>query len=333
MKKNTPLIRFDWAIKKLLRNKANFDILEGFLSELLQETIKIRQILDSESNKETSNDKHNRVDLLVENTKGELVIIEVQNSKEYDYFHRILFGTSKAITEYIQEGDAYSKIKKVISITIAYFDLGQGKDYIYHGIHQFKGLHHGDILNLAEKQKVLYDKEKVYEIFPEYWLIKVSQFNDAVQDKLDEWIYFLKNGEVQDNFTAKGLDAAKAKLDKMSLTDEERQEYKYYLKRLRDVASEQHTKMADAEDLLKAKEEGLREGFEQGVEEGFEQGIEQGIEKGIEQGIEKGIEQGIEKEQQKAILGFYDLGIESEKIAQALNITEAKVSKVIKEYR
>ncbi|MBL4648664.1 MAG: Rpn family recombination-promoting nuclease/putative transposase, partial [Aureispira sp.] len=282
MKKNIPLIRFDWAIKKLLRNKANFDILEGFLSELLQETIKIRQILDSESNKETSNDKHNRVDLLVENTKGELIIIEVQNSKEYDYFHRILFGTSKAITEYIQEGDTYSKIKKVISITIAYFDLGQGKDYIYHGIHQFKGLHHGDILNLAEKQKVLYKKEQVYEIFPEYWLIKVSQFNGAIKDKLDEWIYFLKNGEVQDDFTAKGLDAAKVKLDKMSLTDEEQKEYKYYLKRLRDIASEQHTKMADAEDLLKAKEEGLREGFEQGREKGIEKGREEGIEKGRE---------------------------------------------------
>ena len=333
MKKNIPLIRFDWAIKKLLRNKANFDILEGFLSELLQEIIKIRQILDSESNKETSNDKHNRVDLLVENTKGELIIIEVQNSKEYDYFHRILFGTSKAITEYIQEGDTYSKIKKVISITIAYFDLGQGKDYIYHGIHQFKGLHHGDILNLAEKQKVLYKKEQVYEIFPEYWLIKVSQFNGAIKDKLDEWIYFLKNGEVQDDFTAKGLDAAKVKLDKMSLTDEEQKEYKYYLKRLRDIASEQHTKMADAEDLLKAKEEGLREGFEQGREKGIEKGREEGIEKGREEGIEKGREEGREKEQQKAILGFYDLWIEVVKIAQALNVTEEKINQIIKENR
>lgn len=39
------LIRFDWAMKRLLRNKANFDILEGFLSELLKEDIKIKQIL------------------------------------------------------------------------------------------------------------------------------------------------------------------------------------------------------------------------------------------------------------------------------------------------
>ena len=121
------LVRFDWAMKRLLRHKANFDILEGFLSELLGEEVTIRQILDSESNKETEDDKHNRVDILVENSKNELVIIEVQNSNEYDYFHRMLFGTSKAITEHIKEGQPCAEVKKVISITIAYFDLGQAR--------------------------------------------------------------------------------------------------------------------------------------------------------------------------------------------------------------
>lgn len=133
------LVRFDWAMKKMLRHKANFDILEGFLSELLGEDIFIKQILDSESNKEKEDDKFNRVDILVENSKGELIIIEVQNSKEYDYFHRILYGTSKAITEHIKEQQAYSYVKKVISITIAYFDLGQGEDYVYHGTTVFRG--------------------------------------------------------------------------------------------------------------------------------------------------------------------------------------------------
>lgn len=98
-------------MKKLLRHKANFDILEGFLSELLEEEITIKQILDSESNKETEDDKFNRVDILVENSKNELVIIEVQNSKEHDYFHRMLFGTSKAITEHIREGRPYADVK------------------------------------------------------------------------------------------------------------------------------------------------------------------------------------------------------------------------------
>ena len=38
-KKQRKLITFDWAMKRLLRSKANFDILEGFLSELLDEDI------------------------------------------------------------------------------------------------------------------------------------------------------------------------------------------------------------------------------------------------------------------------------------------------------
>jgi len=47
------LISFDWAMKKLLRSKANFEILEGFLSELLKDNIHILEILESESNKKT----------------------------------------------------------------------------------------------------------------------------------------------------------------------------------------------------------------------------------------------------------------------------------------
>jgi len=175
------LVRFDWAMKRMLRHKANFDILEGFLSELLGEDVRIKQILDSESNKETDDDKHNRVDILVENSKDELVIIEVQNSKEYDYFHRMLYGTSKAISEHIKEGQAYAEVKKIISITIAYFDLGQGKDYVYHGTTVFKGVHKNDVLTLSGKQVELYKKGNIHEVYSEYWVIKVSQFHNRVK--------------------------------------------------------------------------------------------------------------------------------------------------------
>jgi predicted transposase/invertase (TIGR01784 family) len=250
------LVRFDWAMKKMLRHKANFDILEGFLSELLEEDIKIMQILESESNKETEDDKYNRVDILVENSKGELVIIEVQNSKEYDYFHRMLFGAAKAITEHIKEGQPYAEVKKVIAITIAYFDLGQGKDYVYHGTTVFKGIHKHDILMLADKQMELYKKNNIHEIYPEFWVIKVGKFGNRVNDKLDEWIYFFKNAEIKADFSAKGLKEANERLDEMKLNEKDAKEYKRYLKELRDIASEQHTKMADAQDLILAEQKG-----------------------------------------------------------------------------
>jgi len=244
------LVRFDWAMKRLLRHKANFDILEGFLTELLGEEVTIKQILDSESNKETEDDKHNRVDILVENSKNELVIIEVQNSNEYDYFHRMLFGTSKAITEHIKEGQPYAEVKKVISITIAYFDLGQGKDYVYQGTTVFRGIHKNDILALSGKQVELYKKNNIHEVYPEYWVIKVSQFHNRVKDKLDEWIYFFKNAEIKSGFSAKGLKEVNERLDEMKLNEQDAKAYKRYLKNLRDIASEQYTKMVDAQDLI-----------------------------------------------------------------------------------
>ena len=246
------LVRFDWAMKHLLRDKANYSVLEGFLSVLLNEKVTIKQILSSQSNKVTEDDKYNDVDILVENSYGELIIIEVQNTKEYDYFHRILYGTSKVIAEYIDEGRAYEEVKKVISITIAYFDLGQGADYVYHGTNTFLGIHKGDVLTLSDKQRDLYGKQHVFQIYPEYWIIKAGIFDEKeVHDELDEWIYFFKTGEVKDEFTAQGLAEAKEKLDKLKLTPEERKEYDAFIERLRKVASLQKTEMEDVKDLLK----------------------------------------------------------------------------------
>ena len=107
---NRRLVRFDWAMKHLLRNKANFDILEGFLSELLGTPVVINQILEQESNKQTENDKFNRVDLLVQTEQDERIIIEVQCDSEWDYLSRILYGTSKTITEHLKEGAHYYQI-------------------------------------------------------------------------------------------------------------------------------------------------------------------------------------------------------------------------------
>ncbi len=258
------LIRFDWAIKKLLRNKANFVVLEGFLSELLFDNIQIKQILESESNKDDIDDKYNRVDILTQNSKNELIIIEIQNTYEIDYFQRMAFSASKAISENIDSGESYLHVKKVISIHIVYFELGQGKDYVYKGLTNFEGLHKQDILQLSKKQKDTFVKSKVSDIFPEYYIIKVNTFNDEAKDTLDEWIYFLKNSEVKDTFKAKGLAEAKNILDIMCLNKEQQYGYNRYLDFLHVKASAiislqaqqeelMEKKMAEAEDKIKLK--------------------------------------------------------------------------------
>jgi predicted transposase/invertase (TIGR01784 family) len=248
------LIRFDWAIKRLLRNKANFVVLEGFLSELLFDNIKIEHILESESNQDYHDDKFNRVDILTHNSKNELIIIEIQSTYEIDYFHRMAYGVSKSISENLKLGQKYSEIKKVISINIVYFDLGQGQDYIYRGKTNFKGLHHNDILSLSEKQKQTFVKEEVADIFPEYYLLKVNQFNDIAKDTLDEWVYFLKNSEVKDNFKAKGLKEANEVLDIMRLPKDDHYGYNRYLDSLHLKASEVFSLQSEAEYKVREEE-------------------------------------------------------------------------------
>ena len=222
------LITFDWAIKRLLRSKANFGILEGFLSELLKEDIVILEVLESEGNKEEKQDKFNRVDLKVRNSKDEIIIIEIQYDREYDYLQRIFYGVSKTAIEYMEEGQAYSKITKVISVNILYFDLGKGSDYIYKGTTRFIGLHQHDHLELTDRQKELFKKDSVESLYPEYYLIKINRFNDKAKDTLDEWIYFLKNEEIKESFTAKGLKEAQEKLSIMKLPEEEQKAYDHY---------------------------------------------------------------------------------------------------------
>jgi predicted transposase/invertase (TIGR01784 family) len=238
-------------VKKLLRNKANFVVLEGFLSELFFDDIKIQKILESEGNQDTENDKYNRVDILTQNSKNELIIVEIQNIYEIDFFHRMIYGTSKALIENISLGQPYSEIKKVISINIVYFDLGQGKDYVYKGKTNFEGLHEKDTLQLSIQQKQTFTKKEISDFFPEYYIIKVNKFDDIAKDTLDEWVYFLKNSEVKDEFKAKGLAEAKEVLDIMRLDKEQQYGYNRYLDYLHYKASEILSLRLEAEDKVR----------------------------------------------------------------------------------
>ena len=222
------LVSFDWALKKLLRSKANFGVLEGFLSELLNEKITICEILESESNRRTRSDKQNRLDLKARNHKGEFIIIEVQYDFQLDYMHRILYSAARTVTEHLGSGHPYGEVVKVISVSILYFDLGHGEDYVYHGTTRFRGIHCNDTLELSRKQFEVYGKHLPQDLFPEYYLIKVNSFDDVARNTLDEWIYFLKNEEIKDSFKAQGLKEAKARLALLKLSDKERQVYESY---------------------------------------------------------------------------------------------------------
>ena len=198
MDKSNHYIRFDWAIKHILRDKANFGILEGLLSVLLNEEVKIEEILESESNQMKDDDKFNRVDIKAKNSKGHIIIVEVQLTRQLYYLQRILYGTCKAITEHINIGDKYDQVKKVYSVSILYCDYGQGDDYVYHGETRFKGIHTGNQLLVNTKEDGVIVPHLPKEVFPEYYLVRVNAFSKIPESPLDEWMEYLKDGVVKD---------------------------------------------------------------------------------------------------------------------------------------
>jgi predicted transposase/invertase (TIGR01784 family) len=266
MSKERKLISFDWVIKRMLKDKGDFTIVEGFLSELLYEDIKIINILESESSREKKDSRSNRVDILVEDSQKKLIIVEIQHETEYDYLQRILFGASKLVVENIKKGMMYGKIRKIISVSIVYFDLGQGEDYVYLGQTKFIGLNKKDVLKLNRTQQELYKAEKIEDIYPEYYLLKVNQFDDVTRNAIDEWIYFLKNEEIKDDFKAKGIQEAKKELDILKMPDEERQEYEAYIEDLRYQASMYESSYKVGE--MKGEKQGIKKGREEGIKEG-----------------------------------------------------------------
>ena len=255
-------VRFDWAIKRLLRQKANYGVLEGFLTVFLGEKVTILEILESESNQLSAEDKFNRVDIKARNSKDEIIIIEIQNTRELYYLERILYGVAKAITEHISLGEAYYKVKKIYSISVLYFDIGKGNDYLYYGQNHFVGVHTGDHLQVNVKERDAIVSRMPAEIFPEYVLIRVNEFDKVAVTPLEEWMKYLKDGTIRPDTTAPGLSEAREKLKYFSMPQKERMAYDEHLNAV----------MIQNDVLDSAKLEGKIEGRAEGHAEGRAEG-------------------------------------------------------------
>lgn len=260
-------IRFDWAMKRLLRDKANYGVLEGLITTLLGRPIKIQKLLESESNQENEEDKQNRVDVLAEDEQGVLYLIEVQNETELAYFQRMLFGASKLVTEYINRGQGYENVRKVYSINIVYFNLGEGKDIVYHGKTEFRGIHNHELLRLSPFQRQRFAVDEVSELYPEYYILKVNDFDRWSRVPLEQWIYFLNTGEIPDDATAPGLGEARQKLKLDHMTREELRAYYRHLDNV--IILRDNITTARGEGHLEGKAEGRAEGRAEGIAEGI----------------------------------------------------------------
>ena len=257
-------IRFDWAAKNILRNKADFVVFEGLISVLVKEKVSIVELLESESNQDQRNDKYNRVDIKAKNSKGEIILVEIQQTREADYLQRMLYGVAKAITEHMGRGKMYENVKKVFSINILYFKLGEGKDYLYHGQTTLTGVHDGDMLNLTEHEREDLKVVSPEDVFPEYYVIRVNEFDKLATDPLEEWIRYLKDDYISPDTTAPGLKEAKERLEYLRMTPEQQRSYDHYIDTMVRDADVYRTQMLE---IKIAREKVLAEGRAEGRKE------------------------------------------------------------------
>jgi predicted transposase/invertase (TIGR01784 family) len=245
--KERPLISFDYAVKYLLRSKTKDDyaILGGFLSELMGRRVKVIDILESETNKVDADEKTNRVDIKAQidtstplgdristplnDRGGEFAVFEIQFSREYDFFARVLFGVSKAVTEQVKSGETKYNINKVYSINIAYSNMTAKREYLFYGrFSGFQGVHFKEE-SIPFAQTVDEKSKDLIDIHPEYYLILPGMFDDELRGKFDEWVYILKHTAAREDFTAAGIEEAKVKLDLLTMPPNERKAYERYL--------------------------------------------------------------------------------------------------------
>ena len=262
MEVSNKYIRFDWAVKRMLRDKANFAVLEGLITVLTGEKVTIAEILDSDGNQVNTVDKFNRVDIKAKNERGDRIIVKLKLTRELYFIMRMLNGVTKALTEHIEIGNKYDKVKKVYSINILYFDLGQGSDYLYHGKTVFTGVHTGDQLRVNTREADEIKMTVPEDVFPEYYIVRVNEFNDVARTPIEEWLDYLKNNRIKDDTSTPGLKEARQRLLYMTMTDAERKAYDAHMDDI----------MVQNDVLDTAKMEGRAEGRIEGRAEGRVEG-------------------------------------------------------------
>lgn len=255
-----PLISFDFAIKYLLKNKGDYDIIEGFISALFASQgyppIKINALLDTESNKETLELKKSIADLVVEDAEGNKYIVEIERSYTPHFMHKACFNSSRLVVDGIYGNQDYTTIKKIFHISLLYFSTKEMLKPIYHGktiIHEVDTKHPVDV-RIANEGLVIFNTPNV---FPEYFFISVPMFDDIINSEIDEWLYVMKHSDIKQSFKSPYMAKVAERLAVIKMSAAERNEYIYYQKQ--SVHSQDILQAAETKGKVEGKAEGRTE--------------------------------------------------------------------------
>ena len=319
-----PLVSFDAAIKYLLKNKGDFQIIEGFISALLKafgySAVKIKALLDSESNKEQDKLKRSIADLVVEDEQDNKYIVEIDRAYTSTFLYKACFNTSRLVVNSLSAQENYSTIKKIFHVNLLYFVPKNMEQPLYHGKTLFKGL--GDSgpvdIHISDLGGRIFD---AHHVLPEYFVISIPSFNDVIKQEIDEWLYVMKHSAVREDFHSPYMSQVADRLSVLKLTSEERA--LYYQERFAAFKARDY--------LTSAEERGREEGMQKGIKKGMQKGIKKGREEGREEGMQKGIEKGREEEKLAIASNILSKGYTHEEVQALTGLSMSQIAQLAQE--
>ncbi len=278
----------DFGFKKIFGQEVNSDLLIDFLNSLL---VGERHILDIEfMNKErhgrSASERSLIYDIYCKTDSGEYIIVEMQNRKQNRFLDRMLFYTSRSISEQGERGRLWDyDIKAVYGIAFMNFTEDTLTEFRTDAI-------------IADKSTGRQMSDKLRLIFLQLPLFKIDDPEKCTSD-FERWIYVLKNMETLERMPYAAKSKVFKKLESITnlseLTPRERLKYDEAIRIMRDnYTFELEAKQRLEEAIKKAQEKALKEGLEKGLEKGLEEGREKGREDGILQTAQNMIEQGLD---------------------------------------
>jgi predicted transposase/invertase (TIGR01784 family) len=301
------LPRYDRIFKKIFGSKGNTDILRSLLSAILDmppESLETITVEDPNLRQESgSADKCPVLDLKLTLSDGTGVDLELQVGSVSNMKKRIIFCTSKLVTEQLGAGNNYSMLHRVITVVITYFDLTGDPDAYHHRFFLYDKKHDNLFTNSLEIDILETGKLPKGEDGTPLWL----------------WGKFFE-AETEEEFNMlaeKNAEMGKAVTIIKRLSGSERE---------RRIAEIEELARMDAEVMRMDAEANLRGAYNRGEEKGMDKGIEKGIEIGDAGGYERAKAEERAKKLESAVK-LFKASVDSEVVAQSLGISVDELRK------
>ena len=259
----------DYVFKRIFGQEENKEALKDFLESILCEKIYKIEIKNPEIPKNYYDSKYGVLDLKVTLNNTTVVDVEMQVRNEHNIEQRDTFYLASNYVNELKEGEPYTNCKKSIVINILNFSYYKRNEY--HSIARmiFEEPKEEEKVEMGYKEEDRYMTKHL-----EMHIIELPKFkkkNPKMHTKLEEWLWlFVGSDEKVSEASKKNkeIKKIKKKLASMSLSQEERNNYEYRLRAIRDEAD--------------AIEFATRKGMEQGIEQGATQKCEEFIIKLLE---------------------------------------------------